>query len=222
MRSIINQNLYRHSSSATDGLNNLCTIIHKLKYEGYYRAEIYIRDQYLGSFKINYDSKLELPQVNIDASVFDPIRKKTKDEELSSGMMEVGMEGYLVFHVSDHQEGLYIKLNRLTEKKEEKYFDSRRLGKGDMVVFRVIYPGEYSIEDTVSKQTMQFFIKENKEGKYPHPSKVQPFTITLNAKSFEAKKIEVMPLQAIIIKAETECVLKLELKKEKKNPKKTK
>ena len=222
MRSIINDNLFRHVSASTDKLNSLCTIIHKLKSEGIYRGEVYLKEQFLGNFKINYNSKTQTSQINIDTSLFDPTYKTPRTQLSLSGPLEVGIDGYVVFHVSGHHNGIYIRIRKVTEKKEEDYFDSRKLGKGDMAVFRVIYPGEYFIQNTTKSQTFQFTVKEEKEGKYPHPSKLQPLTIVLTEKNFESKKAEVYPLQAILIKAETDCLLKLEYQKSNKDRKKVK
>jgi hypothetical protein len=100
---------------------------------------------------------LETSQVNIDASLFDPTHKASKERSVNDLMLAVGMEGFVVLHVSGHQEGVYLKLSKLEENKAVRaYFDSRKLQTGDMVVFRVIWPGEYTISNTASKQTMAF------------------------------------------------------------------
>jgi hypothetical protein len=216
MRSIINNNLFRYNSSSTEGMNNLCTVIHKLKTGGFYRGEVFLNQRYLGSFKINYDAKIETPQLNLDASLFDPTSSANKQRRLTPLTMEVGMEGYIVFHVSGHQKDAYFTLKKLSEKKREDYFDSRKLSNGDMAVFRVIYPGEYLIKNTRGSQVLAVTVREEKEGKYPDPSKIQPLTVTLSEKGFETKKSEIYPLQAIIIKSEIDFSLSLEFQKPKK------
>lgn len=214
MKSIINQNLFKHKNSASNSINNLCTVIHKLDEEGVYVGEVFQEKNYLGNFRIAYKKEFENPQVTIDASMFDPVYYKMlqKANIPKQKELQVGMEGYVVFYVSGHHDGVYFTLKMIDEKKEKEIFDSRRVGKGDMVVFRLLYPGDYLILDEIKKTSTELTVKKVEDDKYPHPSKIKPKSIEVTAKGFKLNRIEVLPLQAIIFSPESECSLKVESK----------
>ena len=224
MKSIIDQNLFRHKNSSSAQLNKLATIVHKLRDKGIYQGDVFLDKTHMGSFRINFQDNLEVSQVDIDASGFDPVYRKMKNlSRLDSDMIyHVGMEGFLVFHVSGHHTNVYMTLKKLGEGRQEDYFDSRRLSGGDMIIFRIIYPGEYRISNEIGKQVIDLTVSEAEKDKYYHPSKLEPLTIHLTEKGFEKKSYSVAPLQAFIITAGTPTALKLESKEQPKLNKKKK
>lgn len=216
MKPVINTNLFRHTSSGTESLNNLCTIVHQFKVAGIYQGTVFIKEQLLGEFKVKFDPKIEVPQINLDLSAFDPFYSQLAERNDFKFMLEVGMEGYLLFFTSGHHDGMYVKMKQLSENKDVDYYDSRHPVAGDMIMFRTIHPGSYSITDKPGNAQFYFSIPINKEGKYAHPSKLQPLNIVLNVNGFEPAQMEVQPLQAIVITTKINCSLTLKMDEEKK------
>jgi hypothetical protein len=76
MENVLNQALFKHRTSATDGFNSLCTIIHQLHVEGYYYGEVLRAQHPIGTFVLRFDKNLPTHEVHIDAAKFDPIFNK--------------------------------------------------------------------------------------------------------------------------------------------------
>jgi hypothetical protein len=215
MTSVFNPNLFRHTTVTSDRFNNLCTIIHPLKKEGQYTGEVFIKKQFLGSFQLTLDEKFEPTQADIDISMFDPLQIR-KDKTMPPRQFEITKDGYVVIYVSGHHDGAYVRIMSSDEKGEKEVFDTRKLGKDDIVVFRPFHPGKYKLLNKSDGQETSIIIEEQKES-YANPAKLAPVEIPLTVKGFTSNKsFSVSPFQAIIIKPEIDCSLTLELEKERK------
>ena len=72
-------------------------------------------------------------------------------------------------------------------------------------------PGRYLLKNLHGKQSTEIIITEKKEGKYPHPSKLEPLNVVLKKEGFELKKSELSPFQALMVNTEVECALSLQI-----------
>ncbi len=207
MNTVINQHVFRHRETSSAALNNLCTIIHKLAEEGVYTGQVVQGKRLLGIFQLAYDRKHEPSQVNLDLSTFDALFGANVPNLPKTDKFTVGRDGYVVFHASGHHGDLHVTLTRVQEKKAAPVFDSRKLGKGDMVAFRLWHPGAYVITNEPGGQTASLIVVSAEDGKYRDPTKLEPVRVTLSDKGFDRVRIEQGPLQALVISIETNAAL---------------
>ena len=203
MKTVINQHLFRHFETKSAAFNNLCTIIHKLADEGIYVGEVVQDKRLLGSFRLTYDKKSESSQVNIDLSMFDALFRANVPGLPETSDFTVGRDGYVVFHASGHHTGLYVKLTKVSKEKGSPGFDSRKLGKGDLVALRLLQPGSYTITNEPGGQKASLTVLHAENRQYPDPRKLEPARITLSDKGFNPEKVENWPGQALVISIET-------------------
>lgn len=111
--------------------------------------------------------------------------------------------------------------NNPVVQKDSEAFDTRKLGKDDLVVFRPFHPGKYKLLNRLAGQETSFAIEEKKDGGYINPAKLEPVTIPLTSKGFEMPKNGIQPFQAIVIKPDIDCSLLLEMEKPRGKKKKT-
>ena len=210
MNTVINQHLFRHRETKSTGLNNLCTVIHKLSEEGLYVGEVVQGERLLGTFRLTCDEKNEQSQVNIDLSAFDTLFRANVPDLPTPDHYAVGKSGYVVFHVSGHHNGLYVKLTEVSKEKKKPSFDSRRLDKGDMVGFRLWYAGSYTITNEVGGQKAALTVLSGEGRKLPDLTKVTPVRVSLSEKGFDPAQIEKWPVQALVINVDTGAALSLQ------------
>jgi len=209
VNTFINQHLFRHRETRSAGFNNLCTIIHKLADEGDYAGEIVQDKRLLGTFRLQYDRKNEPSQVNIDLSTFDALFRANVPGLAERRDYAVGKDGYVVFYASGHHSDLYVKLTNVQREKETLSFDSRKLGKGDFVAFRLWQPGSYAITNELGGQKAALTVMSAENHQYPDPTRLEPVKVTLSDKGFDPVKIENWPVQALVISTETAAALTL-------------
>jgi hypothetical protein len=214
MNTAINQNLFRHRETKSAAFNNLCTIIHKLPGEGIYRGEVVQGKRSQGTFHITCDPTTESSQVNIDLSAFDALFRANVPGLPQTTEFAVGKEGYIVFHATGHHDGLYVKLTKLPKEKQAPVFDSRQLGKGDIVAFRLWHAGPYTITNELGGQKASVAVRDAENGKYPDLTKMDPVRVTLSDKGFDPARIEKWPVQALVVSLETTASLTLRSAKE--------
>jgi len=222
MKSVINPNIFRHTAVASEGFNNLCTIVHPLGKEGQYNGEVFIKKQCVGSFQLIIQEKSDHTQADIDVSLFDPLNI-SKIMGIPRNHFEMSKGGYVVIYASGHHNGAYVTITRSGEKAESKEFDTRKLGKDDLVVFRPFHPGKYKLTNKLDGKEASFAIEEKKERGYTNPAKLGPVTIPLTLKGFELPGNGTLhPFQAMIIKPDIACSLLMEMEKPKEQKKKAK
>jgi hypothetical protein len=209
MNTVINQHLFRHRETSSAALNRLCTVIHKLAEEGVFEGRVVQGKRLLGIFRLAYDRQQEPQQVNIDLSAFDALFRANAPKLPDTDKFTVGGAGYIVFHASGHHDDLYVTLTRVQEKKAAPVFDSRKLGKGDIVAFRPWHPGTYAIKNELGSQTASLTVMNAENVKYRDPTKLEPVRVTLSDKGFDREPIEQGPLQALVVSIETRAALTL-------------
>jgi hypothetical protein len=211
MKNVLNQALFKHRTSATDGFNSLCTIIHQLHVEGYYYGEVLRAQHPIGTFALRFDKNLPTHEVHIDAAKFDPIFNKDNSARPVERTFEVGGQGFVVFYTGGNHTELRIKLNRRDERNMEVSYDTAKLTAGDIVVFRLSIPGVYRIRHATEKHSMVLSVRAADRGKYPAAlGKSPPVNIRLTPRGFEPAQIEQWPLQALIIQNEIAGALRVE------------
>jgi len=212
MKSVINPNIFRHTAVASEGFNNLCTIVHPLRKEGEYTGEIFLKKQCMGSFQLVINEKSESTQADIDVSLFDPLNIR-KNKGISPNQFEMSTDGYVVIYASGHHNGVHVRITGSGDQKDSEEFDTRKLGKDDLVVFRPFHPGKYKLLNRLAGQEASFAIEEKKDGGYINPAKLEPVTIPLTTKGFEIPENKILPFQAMVIKPDIDCSLVLEMEK---------
>jgi hypothetical protein len=220
MKNVINQQLFRHVESRSASFNNLCTIIHKLAAEGVYTGEVVQGKRLLGTFRLTCNRKNSASQANIDLSGFDALFRAGLPAAAVPTEFAVGQDGYVVFYASGHHTDLYVKLAKLPQEKGSPAFDSRKLGAGDLVAFRLLQPGSYTISNQSGSQKAELTVLSAGDRLYPDLTKLDPVKVTLSEKSFAPAKIEKWPTQALIISIETAGAA-LDLERVKSAPDKT-
>jgi len=204
MKSVFNPALFHHQTVATSALNNLCTVIHKLREEGTYSGEVRRGKHLIGTFGLRFDKKLPPHQVHIDMAQYDPLFSKEGNKSVER-LFEVGGEGYVVFYTSGVHADLRVKLHHREERKVELSYDTSRLTVGDMVALRLGTPGAYRIQHATKKHSMALVVRSATEGKFPNGlGKFLPGRVKLTTKGFEPAQVEHWPLQALIVEIELE------------------
>jgi hypothetical protein len=212
MKNVLNQALFRHRGSATEGFNNLCIIIHQLRDEGTYFGEVQRAKQSVGSFTLRFDKKLPSHEVHVDAAKFDQLFNRGSRAQPVERSFEVGGEGYVILYTSGAHTDLRIKLHRRDEKNVEVVYDTARLTSGDMVVFRLLVPGTYRIGHAKEKHIMTLAVRSPDGGKYPATlGKLPPIHAKLTQRGFEPAKVDPWPLQALIIQVDVPGALRADL-----------
>ena len=215
MKNVLNPALFTHRAGATDGFNNLFTIIHQLRDEGIYSGEIQRGKYLIGNFTLRFDKKLPTHEVHIDAAEFDPLFNKATYDQSGEGTFEVGGQGYVVLFTSGNHADLRVKLHRRDEKKAELSYDTAQLSAGDMVVFRLGRPGSYRVQHTIEKHAMTLAVRSAKGGKYPAGlGKFPPVKVKFTPRGFDPARVEQWPFQALIIQIEIAGGLRLEFVEE--------
>ncbi|MCY2951698.1 MAG: hypothetical protein NTU53_06935 [Planctomycetota bacterium] len=211
MKNVLNQSLFTHQSGATEGFNNLCTIIHQLHEEGVYFGEVLRAKHIIGTFIVRFDKKLPTHEVHIDAAIFDPLFNKDKIGQPAGKAFEVGGQGYVVLYTSGSHGDLRIKLHRRDEKNAEVSYDTAKLAASDMVVFRLWKPGTYRIRHSEEKHAMTLSVRPSDGGRYPTAlGKFPPVNVKLTPRGFDPAEIEQWPAQALIIQTEISGALRVD------------
>lgn len=210
MNTFFNPHLFRHREANSVAFNNLCTIIHMLTEEGVYSGEVVQNGRPMGTFLLTCDRKNAAPQVNIDLSKFDAFSLPKARASQEASNFTVGQSGYVVFHVSGHHTGLYVQLTKLQKAQGKPSFDSRRLGKGDLVAFRVWQPGSYIVRNEIGGKKADLTVMGVEDQQHPDLTRTEPVSVTLSGKGFNPSRIKSWPAQAVVITLETPAALTLQ------------
>ena len=218
MPTLLNTNLFMHREVRTDGFNNLVCIAHPVTVPGIYYGDVYVQRTFLGQFRLRCEADCENRQVNINLSHFDPLFRHLH-ASLKEGMPEYTLTpGYpLVLHATEHHRGLYVVLEKAREHQDSKYvdrsadpgpaastpvFDSRKLMTGDYVMLRPVATGDFLLRSHTGQQEVRIHVNTADEGRYYHPSKLEPVRLTLSADGFNEKTVSIQPFQLILVAIE--------------------
>jgi hypothetical protein len=89
-------------------------------------------------------------------------------------------------------------------------FDSRKLGKGDIVAFRLWQPGPYTMTNEPGGHKAAVTVMNAENRQYPDLTKLEPVKVTLSDKGFNPARIEQWPFQALLISIDTAAALTLQ------------
>jgi hypothetical protein len=210
MPALLNTSLFIHREVRTNGFNNLICIAHPVTVPGTYNGDVYLQKTFLGRFRLSCEANSANRQVNIDLSHFDPLFHHRHAH------MKGGIPGYslapgcpLVLHATEHHNGLYVVLQKVKEERNPKaedaaaaVFDSRKLMAGDVVMLRPLATGDFLLRNDAGQQQVRVHVNTADEGKYYHPSKLEPVWLTLTADGFNERAIAIQPFQLVIVRIE--------------------
>jgi hypothetical protein len=212
----LNPNLFRHREVSSAGLNNLCTIIHRVRDEGLFTGRVVQGATLLGTFELRCAKESAATQTTIDLSRFDSVLNAKSDAaRIDPLKYEIGRGGFAIFHASGHHNDLYVTLSRARDEKASPVFDSRRLSADDVVAIRPLVPGKYALSAEAVRSNLSVLIKQAEGGKFPALTKFAPTVVRLTEKGFDPPRIENWPVQAIVVQLGVPSALKLTMVGEK-------
>lgn len=209
MNTVIKQDLFRHRAASSAALNNLCTVIHTLSADGRYTGEVGQGGRVLGRFRLRCDANETATQANVDLSTFDEVFRINAPRLSHETDLVVGKDGYVVFSTSAHHQDLWVTLTRIDADKRTLEFDSRRLGAGDLLAFRVWFPGTYTLTNEIGGTRASLGVLAGEAAVARKLSRVEPHTVALSARGFAPSSIEVASTQALVIRVETAAAVTL-------------
>ncbi|MDO6430030.1 hypothetical protein Q4E93_05510 [Flavitalea sp. BT771] len=214
MPALLNTSLFIHREVRTNGFNNLICIAHPVAAPGMYHGDVYLQKTFLGRFHLHCEANSANRQVNIDLSHFDPLFHHRHAH------MRQGIPGYslapggpLVLHATEHHNGLYVVLEKVKEERNAKsagaaertpvpVFDSRKLMNRDYVMLRPVATGDFLLRSEAGQHQVRVHVNTADEGKYYHPSKLDPVWLRLSADGFNESSVSIQPFQLILIAIE--------------------
>ncbi len=209
MNAVISQDLFRYRHAASRGLNNLCTVIHKLTREGVYAGEVGRGDRVIGTFQLRSDAQEKATQVNIDLSTFDEVfRVNARHPHVTD--LVVGKDGFAVFSVTGPHQDIWVALTRVDKDNRAAEFDSRKLSGGDFLVLRLWYPGTYVLTNQIGGTTASLSVIAGEAAVARKLSRLDPRNVTLSARGFEPRQIDVTSAQALVVRIDTPAAVTLE------------
>jgi hypothetical protein len=180
--------------------------MHKLPSEGVYHGHVYAGHDLLGTFVLTYDKTSTEAQAHIDLSAFDTfiqlnLNKKPLD---SNTPFAVGKDGIVVFFISGAQKNLHATLSY----NGKKVYETRKLDKNDVAVFRLVTQGHYVLSDEEGHR-MTVSVNAADNGKYPDLRRQAAVNVTLKADGFSPSKAAINPLQILVVALEVNASLNL-------------
>jgi hypothetical protein len=205
-------------------LTMLGTVTHQFPEPGEYRGSVHKGEETESVFYVNVDKNSPVAQVNIDLS---EVQKKVAQVSdcCSSGQggyrYSVNPKGFALFHLSSGAGGYYVHVRKADEDPKQKVFDSRKLEEGDVFSAVIIRPGAYSLSNESTKARAEFSVAYPKIGKVAYrPPK--PIRVDCTRDSFEPKKFDLQPGQAILFHFKTPSRIRIELVKPDDGPRRPK
>ena len=193
-------------------LTMLCVVAHVLTEAGTYHGTVMRGERFVGGFVVDValDDALGL-QAPIDLSaVHRHVGATAPNEAVGGYRVKVG--GHLVFHVRAGEGGYHVVLKRMGA---DAVWDSRHLGKGDIVSMIPIRPGTYRFSNTVrvdhatSSLVVSYPDPRQNRRDAPRPA---PIYASCGRQGFDRDAFRVRPGQGIVIavKSAARLVLTLE------------
>jgi len=230
MNLTFDRNIFTQTTLDSGALTMLGGVTHCLLEPGQYRGIVFRESEDIAAFYIDADKNSAVAQANIDLASLDPAvvvsprqMKSTVggdcgcggDSAVSPGgtnKFVLHPKGYLVFHVSAGAGGYSVIVRKAEEDPKTNLFDTRKLLEGDVFSGAIIRPGQYSIENTVTKATAGITVLYPKVGKtgYRPP---KPITFECGSRGIEPQRAEVQPGQGIHFRFKAPSRIKIELLK---------
>lgn len=232
---MINRNLFTQVNQDSGSLTSATTVVHRFAERGEYKGVVIDgRGVAVGEFAMSVGggketekpehheegSKATLPtSVQVDLTSFraggeaSPAPEDGEcegcDDGGQSGAMIVASEGYAVFKVPAGATGGYaVELYRSGESgRGEKVFDSRALGRRDMLAVVLLRPGTYSVTNATNGT------KADLKVAYPEKALglLEPVKVVCAADGIRPNVVRVRPTQGLVFTFETPSRVKVEL-----------
>lgn len=223
----INRNFITQVNADSGSLTSATKVVHRFSEKGEHKGVLFsARGVAAGEFSImvgaeegSQDKEADLPKsVQVDLTTLLPLVAGGGSPGVDdcgccgggqSGEMRVAPEGYVVFTVPAGSAGGYaVELYRSGESgKGEKVFDSRSLGKSDMLAALVLRPGTYSVTNASNGTRAEL--------KVAYPEKpvglLDPVKVVCSADGIRPKTIKSQPTQGIVFSFETPSRVKIDL-----------
>lgn len=223
------QNLFVQTTLDSGALTMLGGVTHTLLAPGQYRGVVFRESEDIGTFYVTADKASAVAQANIDLALLDPSAVINPLQAKSAPTGECGCaaslaarhatnsfvvnpQGYLVFHVSGGKGGYAVIVRKAEENKDTPLFDTRKLSQGDFFSASIIRPGEYSVENTLTKAKARIRVL------YPRLQKTgyrppRPMTFECDARAIQPEHSELQPGQGIHFRFAVPSRIKIELVK---------
>jgi hypothetical protein len=222
MNLTFDRNLFTQIGLDSGALTMLGTIVHSFSKPGQYRGVVHEGEQVKAVFTIDSNNSSANAQTSIDlASLVSGAESShpagceccegSLSKDLRAPAFTVNPGGYVLFHVSRGSGGYYVHVRRTDAEKEDKGYDSRTLGAGDVFTAIVLRPGTYSIVDSLTRAKAELVVTYPKRGekRYQPPP---PVRMVCGEKSFEPNHLQIDPGQGVIFetRAHSRILVKLE------------
>ncbi|MEL6943029.1 MAG: hypothetical protein AAFO82_10195 [Bacteroidota bacterium] len=192
---MINKPAFKKTAYDSSFIGALTYTIHQLTKEGEHVATVYLNNQIISYFNINFDKEAKSDQVDIDLGTITPQSRVAYE----GNSIEVGGEGYVVFYNSKNDNSYKIVIQRMENKKMVKCFDSTKLKKGDLFVAYPIRPGKYHISGSSSKNVTELEVLYPSEEMIRKPGQIeQPIKLKSQESGFGMETAKIVPGQGII------------------------
>jgi hypothetical protein len=228
MNLTFDRNLFTQTTLDSGALTMLGGVTHCLLEPGQYRGIVFRESEDIAAFYIDADKNCAVAQANIDLASLDPAVVVSPRQAKSAVSGDCGCgpgaspggttkfivhpKGYLVFHVSAGAGGYSVIVRKAEEDPKTNLFDTRKLSEGDVFSCAIIRPGQYSIENTVTKAGARITVLYPKVGKtgYRPP---KPITFECGSRGMEPQQAEVQPGQGIHFRFKAPSRIKIDLLK---------
>jgi hypothetical protein len=221
----IDPNLFNQIGLDSGSLTMLGSIVHSLGEPGQYRVALHHGETTEGVCFIAADKNSPAAQVTLDlASFAAPVAVLGAQAARPDGcccgdggkgsggqQFTVNPKGYVLFRVSGGSGGYYVNVRRIDADQNDRGYDSRVLGVGDLFTAIILRPGTYSMSNTLTKASGQIVVPYPKIGDKPYVPP-PPVRVSCGPKSLDPATVEAQPGQAVIFeaKAASRIVVKLE------------
>jgi hypothetical protein len=113
--------------------------------------------------------------------------------------LEVGSNGYAVFHAPPGTTGLAVQLHRPGATDDSPAFDSRTLSTGDVFATPLLRPGHYTVTNAATGAKADIHVSYPVIGDTPYRPP-DPFDVHVTAGGFEPATVQLMPAQGVIFR----------------------
>ncbi len=233
---MINRNLFTQVNQDSGSLTSATTVVHKFAERGEYKGAVLDgRGDAIGEFAISVAGEGKEKSERISEAIERALPTKVEvdltsfrataaaggaaspdsgcceecEDEGEGGALRVGVGGYVVFKVPAGAAGGYaVELHKAGESgRGEKVFDSRALGRSDLLAVVLLRPGTYSVTNASNGTKAELKVL------YPEkvPRLMEPVKVACTSAAIRPDVIKAHPTQGLVFSFETPSRVKIEL-----------